>query len=169
MRVIVSDTSCLIDLRKADLLEAFIRTPYEKIIPDILYDQEIVKFTQKQRHTIERGINVRSLPGTGVERAIEVAGHNPALTIHDCFALVLAESTNDSILLTGDNTLRRVASGAGLEVHGMLWVLEEIRQSKHATLKTLIKTLELFRDDSTIHLPPQEMNKLLSKYRQLLK
>ena len=168
MRVIVSDTSCLIDLRKADLLEAFIRTPYEKIIPDILYDQEIVKFTKKQRRTIERGMNICSLPGTGVERAIEVAGQNPALTIHDCFALVLAESTNDSILLTGDNTLRRVASGAGLEVHGMLWVLEEIRQAKHAT-KTLIKTLELFRDDSTIHLPPQEINKLLSKYRQLLK
>jgi hypothetical protein len=43
MRLIVRDTSCLIDLRKASLLEALIRLPYEISIPDVLFE-ELVRF-----------------------------------------------------------------------------------------------------------------------------
>jgi hypothetical protein len=39
MQLIVSDTSCLIDLRKASLLEASIRLPYKIGIPDILFEE----------------------------------------------------------------------------------------------------------------------------------
>lgn len=34
MRIIVSDSSCLIDLRKASLLEAFLALPFEILIPN---------------------------------------------------------------------------------------------------------------------------------------
>jgi predicted nucleic acid-binding protein len=43
MRLIVSDTSCLIDLRKASLLEALIRFPYEISIPEVLFE-ELLRF-----------------------------------------------------------------------------------------------------------------------------
>jgi hypothetical protein len=39
MRIIVSDTSCLIDLRKASLLEGFLKLPYEIVIPDTLFEE----------------------------------------------------------------------------------------------------------------------------------
>lgn len=45
MRLIVSDSSCLIDLRKASLLEAFLDLPYEVLIPDALFEEELVRFT----------------------------------------------------------------------------------------------------------------------------
>ena len=45
LRIVVSDASCLIDLRKASLLEAFLRLPYECLIPDTLFDEELLKFT----------------------------------------------------------------------------------------------------------------------------
>jgi hypothetical protein len=35
MRIIVSDSSCLIDLRKASLLDVFLRLPYEMVIPTL--------------------------------------------------------------------------------------------------------------------------------------
>ena len=45
MRIIVSDSSCLIDLRKASLLGAFVRLPYDILIPDALFEEELLRFT----------------------------------------------------------------------------------------------------------------------------
>lgn len=49
MRLIVSDSSCLIDLRKASLLEAFLELPYQALIPDALFEEELVRFTPAQK------------------------------------------------------------------------------------------------------------------------
>ena len=54
MRLIVSDSSCLIDLRKASLLEAFLELPYEVLIPDLLFEEELVRFTPAQKDLLLR-------------------------------------------------------------------------------------------------------------------
>lgn len=46
MRIVVSDSSCLIGLRKASLLDAFVRLPYELLIPNTLLDGELVVMLQ---------------------------------------------------------------------------------------------------------------------------
>lgn len=38
MRIISSDSSCLIDLRKASLLGVFLRLPFEILIPNSLFE-----------------------------------------------------------------------------------------------------------------------------------
>ena len=43
MRIIVSDSSCLIDLRKVGLLDAFLKLPYEFLIPNTLFEDELLK------------------------------------------------------------------------------------------------------------------------------
>ena len=55
MRLIVSDSSCLIDLRKASLLEAFLDLPFEVLIPDVLFEEELVRFTPAQKDLLLRG------------------------------------------------------------------------------------------------------------------
>jgi hypothetical protein len=67
MRIVVSDTSCLIDLRKASLLEALIQLPYEIGIPDVLFE-ELVSFKPTEIALIERHFRKLSLPGEGVMR-----------------------------------------------------------------------------------------------------
>ena len=42
MRIVVSDSSCLIDLRKASLLDAFLKLPYELLIPNTLFEDELL-------------------------------------------------------------------------------------------------------------------------------
>ena len=70
MRLIVSDSSCLIDLRKASLLEAFLGLPYEILIPNTLFEEELVRFTQEQKDLlIQGGLQVMDLPGESVLRA----------------------------------------------------------------------------------------------------
>jgi len=43
MRIVVSDTSCLIDLRKVSLLDVLLRLPYEFLIPNTLFVLEIIE------------------------------------------------------------------------------------------------------------------------------
>ena len=47
MRIIVSDSSCLIDLRKVGLVEAFLKLPYEFLIPNTLFDVNGGRFPHK--------------------------------------------------------------------------------------------------------------------------
>ena len=113
-RIVVSDSSCLIDLRKASLLDAFLRLPYEVLIPNILFEDELIKFTSKQKQSLIRaGLKVVDLPGERVQRARQLLIEAPKLSIHDGFAFVLAESEKGCILLTGDGHLRELAEGRG--------------------------------------------------------
>jgi len=41
MRIVVSDSSCLIDLRKVSLLDTFLRLPYEFQIPNTLLGEDL--------------------------------------------------------------------------------------------------------------------------------
>lgn len=41
MAILVSDTSVLIDLERAGLLEAMFVLPFEFVVPDLLYEREL--------------------------------------------------------------------------------------------------------------------------------
>lgn len=41
MKVLVSDTSVLIDLDRGNLVEATFRLPFEFTVPDLLYEREL--------------------------------------------------------------------------------------------------------------------------------
>jgi hypothetical protein len=55
MRIVVSDSSCLIDLRKVSLLDALLGLPCEFLIPDTLFEGELLKFTPAQKKSLIRG------------------------------------------------------------------------------------------------------------------
>ena len=64
MRIVISDSSCLIDLRKASALDAFLKLPYEFLIPNTLFEEELVRFTATEKNLLLRGgLKVVDLPG----------------------------------------------------------------------------------------------------------
>jgi len=70
MRIVVSDSSCLIDLRKVSMLELLLRLPYEFLIPNTLFEEELLKFTAAQTKALIRGgLKIVDLPGERVLRA----------------------------------------------------------------------------------------------------
>ena len=44
MRIIVSDSSCIIDLGKSSLIRAVLQLPYTFVMPDVLFDDELLNF-----------------------------------------------------------------------------------------------------------------------------
>lgn len=169
-RVIVSDSSCLIDLRKASLLDTLLRLPYEFLIPNTLFEDELLKFTAAQKKALIRGgLKTIDLPGERVLRARQVVRNIPALSVQDGFAFALAESHAGCILLTGDGDLRALAAKHRIEVHGVLWVLDEIHRNRLATPGTLLSALRLFAADPTVRLPSRDLAASLNRYEILVR
>jgi predicted nucleic acid-binding protein len=170
MRIIISDSSCLIDLRKAALLTALLNLPYEIVIPNTLFEEELIKFSEREKKALlDNGLKVLDLPSNDVRRAIQLEADYPALSIHDCFAFALAESIPDGILLTGDGGLRTIANQHRIEVHGVLWAIDEIHKAATATVHELIQALELFESDPTIfRLPARDLKNFIRRYKSLV-
>jgi len=165
MRIIVSDSSCLIDLRKTSLLDAFLRLPYEILIPNTLFEEELLKFTAAQKRALIRGgLKVIDLPGERVERAREVLLETPKLSIHDGFAFALAEAHGGCILLTGDGVLRALAVASSIEVHGLLWVFDQLHDNELIAAKRLRAALQALAEDVSVRLPRRELAAYIKRY-----
>jgi rRNA-processing protein FCF1 len=169
MQILVSDTSCLIDLRKAPSKEAFVQLNYDFVIPDVLFEEELVQFSNAEKKLIEKALTIVSLPGEKVLIVQKVYRDYPALSLNDCFAFVLAEQIQDCILMTGDGRLRDLASSSGIGVYGILWVIDEMYNGKVATVNQLYSALLLFKTDSTVRLPAYYLNRHIEKYQSLLR
>lgn len=168
MRIVVSDSSCLIDLRKVSLLDALLRLPCEFLIPDTLFEDELLKFTAAQKKALIRaGLKVIDLPGERVLRAQALIHQAPRLAVHDGFAFALAESYPGCILLTGDGELRNLATRHNMEVHGVLWVIDEIYRYQIEKPKTLLAALRAFSGDPTVRLPRRELGASLKRFSAL--
>ena len=168
MRIIVSDSSCLIDLRKVGLLDAFLKLPYEFLIPNTLFEDELLKFTAAQKRALVKGgLTVTDLPGERVLRAQGVIREQPRLTLHDGFAFALAEGYPGCILLTGDGGLRAFAVAQEVEVRGVLWLIDELHRHGVDTAANLLVVLEQLAVDPTVRLPRRELAAFIKRYRAL--
>ncbi len=165
MRIIISDSSCLIDLRKASLLGVFLRLPFEILIPNTLFEDELLSLTNDEKKALLRGgLKVVDLPGAQVSRAREVIRAQPRLSIHDGFAFALAEINQGCILLTGDSRLRALGETSQIEVHGVLWVFDQILGNQLATTATLYAALSHLAADPAVRLPKRELAAYIKRY-----
>ena len=143
--------------------------PYEIMMPDTLFEEELLKFSETEKTILlEGGMKVTELPGEGVLRAQEIESGFPALSIHDCFAFTLAERNPGCILLTGDNRLRNVATNHEIDVHGVLWAIDEMQVAETAPVPALITALEMFETEETVHIPLREIRNFIKRFRTLL-
>lgn len=164
MRIIVSDTSCMIDLRKAAILEDMLRLPYTFVMPDTLFDDEWLSLSRAEKRRLrQRGLEVRSLSGPQVVRAAAYFNRHRRLKLKDCFALTLAEDTQGSILLTGDALLRRIAEEKGIEGRGVLWVTDELETHEVLPRRRLRRALRSLYEDELVFLPKQEILRRLQR------
>lgn len=159
--VVVNDASCLIDLRKAKLLHLLVQLPVRLVIPLPVRESELIRFTPQEWAILDAGIEVFDLPPELVAEALDVMAAFPGLSANDCFCLVTTRRHDNAILLTGDGQLRSVASGDGCRVHGVLWVVDELRRLALCEGAVIVQALEAWRDDAAVRLPLAEINRRL--------
>lgn len=92
MRIIVSDTSCIIDLGKSRLVRAVLQLPSTFVMPDVLFEDELLNFGPVGKEELRAlGFQVVELDPQGTSRTFEHFAQHQALAIHDCFALALED------------------------------------------------------------------------------
>jgi predicted nucleic acid-binding protein len=126
MLLLISDTNVLIDIEDGNLTPIIFRLPYEIAVPDVLFESEL-----KEQHSylLQAGLKVKSLTAEFVKRAEILSAKYPRPGTMDRLALALALQ-EQCPLLTGDRDLRSAAKGEGVEVHGTLWIVEELLKAK---------------------------------------
>lgn len=165
MKVLVSDTSALVDLERGSLLDATFGLPFEFTVPDLLYERELRDYGGDR--LLGLGLHVAGLSGDGVMRALEYRRQRPALSLPDCFALALAVHGPWS-LLTGDAELRRLAESERVECHGVLWLMDRMIETASATARQLHDGLAAIIAHPRCRLPKREVRARLAQYEALL-
>ena len=161
--IIVNDASCLIDLRKGDLLPLLGSLPYRLAVPLPVRRSEILDFADDDwYHLDSNGLLTYDLDADEVHAAFAVKKCYPALSANDCFCYVTAHS-HSGILLTGDALLRRVATENGLRVHGVLWVIDQLLNVQPSRRSVLMHALETWRNDDTVFLPSDAISTRLRR------
>ena len=170
MRIVVNDTSCLIDLRKAGILHATLQLPFEFRIPITVVETELKGFSAEDIADLQaRGLQIIDQPSEQVKRALELRSRRPTLSIHDCLCLALVETLEQGIVLTGDKQLRTEALKLKFEAHGILWVCDHLLHHQVISVAALHQGLIKLRDDPLVFLPEDELKARIQKIADLLK
>ena len=169
MRLIVNDTSVLIDLRKASLIAPTLLLPYRFAMALPLARTELKSFTPAEIDDLTaRGLELLDLTPAEIGRAIDIRRDHATLSANDCFCLVLAAREPGSMILTGDASLRRTAAALGLDVHGVLWVIDELERGGVESFTRLHEALAVFRADPLVRLPAQELDQRSKRLARLM-
>lgn len=161
MDVLVSDTSVVIDLERAQLIEHIFALPYRFVVPDALYEQELKEFGGPR--LVELGLQVRVLTGEQVREAQRLRGLERRISIHDSYALSLAKA-EAAILLAGDAAMRRLAEVEEVRCHGVLWVFDRLEEHRIVNAAALHAGLSRVVAHPRCWLPADAVNQRLRRY-----
>ncbi|GAJ29055.1 PIN domain-containing protein [Acidomonas methanolica] len=163
MTILVSDTSVLIDLERAALLEAMFLLPFEFTVPDLLYARELAG--ELGDRLIELGLRIEELTPVELRRATAVNRQHSRLSVPDTFAFAIAESRGWG-LLTGDGTLRELAVAEQVDMHGVLWIFDQLADGNHVGFDRLHGGLSSLFAHPRCRLPANEVRRRLARFAQ---
>ena len=152
--IVVNDASCLIDLRKGGLLPVLCRLPYSFIVPLPIRQSELLDFMpQEWAQLDDGGLSTYDLPPEQMEAAFALRHRQSGLSANDCICMITAQCHEEGILLTGDRLLRSAAEKAGVRVHGVLWIIDELKAANGCDDALLVSALETWKADRSVFLP----------------
>ena len=100
-----------------------------------------------------------------VQGATVLRRADATLSLPDTFAFALAQGRQWT-LLTGDAGLRRTAEAHALDVHGTLWVLDQLEAQGACSLEVLAAGLAKASGHPRCRLPKAEITARLHRYRR---
>ena len=166
MKILVNDTNIFIDLHSVGLLEEMCRLPYEIHTVDFVV-AEIADADQRRifDELVARG--EISVDGFTADEVIEIVEEHSSvsgnLSIPDCSVCYFARKHNVP-MLTGDRRLRRYAEEQSIEVHGILFIFDElVRHNIISTSMAADRLEELFAINA--RLPKAEIRDRINRWR----
>ena len=131
------------------------------LVPDLLYEKELEPYNGSYYRAL--GLQVVSLQPEELSFAQRIKNERKPLSLPDCFALSCARRP-DHVLLTSDGPLRIAAKDYGVEMCGLLWLLDGLAESGVAIYSALHEGLTKIAQGPRCRLPKVEIQKRLNKW-----
>lgn len=168
MKILVNDTNIFIDLHSVGLLEEMCRLPYEIHTVDFV----VAEISDADQRRIFDGLVARgeiSVDGFTADEVIEIVEEHSSvsgnLSIPDCSVCYFARKHNVP-MLTGDRRLRRYAEEQSIEVHGILFIFDElVRHDIISTSMAADRLEELFAINA--RLPKAEIRERINRWKSV--
>ena len=161
MKIIVNDANILIDLVELKILPYFFQLEFEFHTTAIILEELFEEQKEELIPYIETGkLIVDDMAEEDFVEILMIRTTKPALSEQDCSAFYQARKIN-AVLVTSDNTLRKFARANNLEVHGHLWVFDNLVEKSIFTGKIAIEKLDKLRTvvNPKLGLPENECQK----------
>lgn len=161
-RIVITDANIWIDLHWGGITsEAFKLDRLFKTSDLVAHEILSLAETSLKR----MGLQVVELSGVQVLEIVRMARIYPRPSRPDLSALVLAH-TEEAILLTGDKALRSAAEIEGVEVRGLLWLLDEMVGNHVLTAVKAIVALQQILDKGS-RLPQADCDRCIQRWRSV--
>lgn len=168
MKILVNDTNIFIDLHSVGLLEEMCRLPYEIHTVDFV----VAEIADADQRRIFDGLVARgeiSVDGFTADEVIEIVEEHSSvsgnLSIPDCSVCYFARK-HYVPMLTGDRRLRRYAEEQSIEVHGILFIFDElVRHDIISTSMAADRLEELFAINA--RLPKAEIRERINRWKSV--
>lgn len=164
MTIAITDANIFIDLFELDLITLFF-----KLELDIYTTQEVLlECDKEQRAQLQKFIKKKKLHLQMIsdEEVLEMEsmGFNRGLSGPDKSVLFVAKREN-GMVISGDKLIRKWCKKNQIEVHGMLWVVEAMKDAELLSNKEAIESLELLLEIN-LWLPVNSVEGLLKQWKE---
>lgn len=137
MKLHINDANILMDIVKLDLAEAFLALGFELYTTDFVF----AEMEPEQQALLASEVLIKIGADEADMTAIfEMTEQHAGLSFEDCSTWYFAQKM-DGILVTGDGRLRKRASASGIEVRGMIYIIEQIKEQELLPVATCIEKL----------------------------
>lgn len=165
MKLFITDTNVFFDLMNIEALPEFFGLGFEICTTDFVVN-EILKLEQAeqiQNFIRSKQLTVFKFSADEIEEVVNLKTKRTLRRIADKSVLWKALQLKCK-LLTGDKSLRSEAEEKGLEVHGSIWVVMMIVETK---LLSAAKGIDLFEKLKIVNdsLPKDEIDKLIKRLK----
>ena len=161
-QLLVSDANIVIDIHCGVLIDRIFALRYEFAIPDLLFEEELkVAYPTLP----QQGFRILELAAEGVDLVVRLSVKHArsGCSRNDLFALALAVQEH-APLLTGDARLRELCKAEGREVHGTLWLVQQLHDAQRLTALEARQAYEAMQAQGR-RLPWVEIERQLRTFR----
>jgi rRNA-processing protein FCF1 len=165
MKLLITDTNVLFDVIKTGVLPEFFSLGYD-ICTTVFVIEEIKQATQKElveTYIRSNQLTVFEFTGEDIDDIVSFDEVRSLKRFTDKSVIWKSLQLNCP-MLTGDNKMKKIAESIGIEVHGSIWIIEELLNSR---MISEARAIELYEHLMEINswLPKDEIEKRINKLR----
>ena len=171
-KIVVNDTNIFIDLYEVGLLEEFFSLPWEVHTTNFVLlelqregQHETIAQYKADKHLVVPVLEAKELMEIG--QMFQQNMNKTNLSLTDCSVWYYAK-VNNYILLTGDRKLRKTSVYDGVEVHGVIYIFDNLVELEIVSRQVAIEKLQLLFNQNP-RLPKEEIDKRINKWKAEIK